>query len=451
MTSFAFVRPSLAAIATLALAAPSRADTLKVPQQFETIQAAVDAAVAGDIVSVAKGTYEENVFVGTAGIALRGKGAVINGRYFASCVTVTADDVEVSGFTLVNGGHVILLGPGDGTPGGGVLYTGTGALLSKLEVLACENFGLSLSGTGTIDKCTVDGCLGSGIEVDTDDLFGSTVTSITKNTVTRCVRGIDLQDGPFLVEKNTCEQNLQDGLRLDIPVPFVTGVSQLATSLSKNECRNNGSIGFNLVKGSGPEMTVDKNVAEDNGLGMDINGFQVTATGNTIEHNREVGVFLFTTDSTFSNNKVRGNGLLGVLVLAQLLFADGGSVNGSNLVQGNTVQDNGGDGIRVQSDLNTVDDNVIKGNLGDGVQLIGSGVIQNNVTNNVVSGNRHDGIDNSALVTLISDNNTKDNGGADLAGVGNGGGNAAKGSEGNTVGDDSGLTSQQELEMETLE
>jgi parallel beta-helix repeat protein len=192
-------------------------------------------------------------------------------------------------------------------------------------------------------------------------------------------------------------------------------------------------------------------VADGNGLGMQVNGFQVAVTGNTLEHNRQGGVFLFTTDSSFTNNKVRDNGIIGVFVLAQLLFADGGSVDGSNMLQGNTVQDNAGDGIRIQSDGNTVDDNALKGNRGDGVQLTGNGPILNTVTANTVTGNGHDGIDNSADATLISDNHCKDNGGADLAGIGDSTGTVAKGSMGNVVGDDSGLTSTQELEMETLE
>ena len=39
------------------------ADTLKVPKDFETIQAAIDAAAAGDTIQIAKGRYTERLVV----------------------------------------------------------------------------------------------------------------------------------------------------------------------------------------------------------------------------------------------------------------------------------------------------------------------------------------------------------------------------------------------------
>src|SRR5690242_1426354 len=47
-------------------------DALQVPQEYPTIQAAVDAAKAGDLVLVDKGTYKEAVDVTTADITIRG-------------------------------------------------------------------------------------------------------------------------------------------------------------------------------------------------------------------------------------------------------------------------------------------------------------------------------------------------------------------------------------------
>ena len=45
-------RRTLSVAALLLVAAPLRADTLKVPAQFDTIQAAIDAAGVDDVISV---------------------------------------------------------------------------------------------------------------------------------------------------------------------------------------------------------------------------------------------------------------------------------------------------------------------------------------------------------------------------------------------------------------
>jgi len=64
---------------SLALLAPAlRAEVLRVPQDHATIQAAVDAAVAGDEIRIAGGEYTETVTLSErSGLTLRGKGKVV--------------------------------------------------------------------------------------------------------------------------------------------------------------------------------------------------------------------------------------------------------------------------------------------------------------------------------------------------------------------------------------
>ena len=79
----------------------------KVPEQYSTIQAAINAANSGDIIQVAAGTYYEHVLVNKA-VKLRGanRASIIDGQLGTPMIlNVTASNVEISGFTIQNGGN----------------------------------------------------------------------------------------------------------------------------------------------------------------------------------------------------------------------------------------------------------------------------------------------------------------------------------------------------------
>lgn len=77
---------------------------LRVPEEFVTIQAAVDTASPGDLVLVGPGTYPEMVHVRTAGVTLRGTDrdtVVVDGEGTRGYgVVVTADGVRVENLTV---------------------------------------------------------------------------------------------------------------------------------------------------------------------------------------------------------------------------------------------------------------------------------------------------------------------------------------------------------------
>ncbi|MFH1998128.1 MAG: right-handed parallel beta-helix repeat-containing protein [Planctomycetota bacterium] len=101
------------------------ADTLLVPGEYSTIQAAIDAASDFDEVHVAPGTYFENInFLGKR-IELLGTGGpeitTINGNQTGSVVTFQNGEVETSvlnGFTVTNGSGTLE----DGKVVGGNIY-----------------------------------------------------------------------------------------------------------------------------------------------------------------------------------------------------------------------------------------------------------------------------------------------------------------------------------------
>lgn len=104
----------------------AHAETLRVPQDFPTIQAAVDAAHSGAKIVVGPGQYYENVSIAKAVelVSVAGPAqTVIDGRQLGAVIVAVgtgAEEVIIEGFTLTNGLHTfqMLNGPGAGQGGG---------------------------------------------------------------------------------------------------------------------------------------------------------------------------------------------------------------------------------------------------------------------------------------------------------------------------------------------
>lgn len=102
----------------------ARASLITVPDDYPTVQAAIDAASDGDTVFVRAGTYVENATIDKA-ISFIGEdktSTIIDGNGVQNVVALCANDVSVSGFTFMNssgppghggGGLVIMAEVGD--------------------------------------------------------------------------------------------------------------------------------------------------------------------------------------------------------------------------------------------------------------------------------------------------------------------------------------------------
>ncbi len=119
------------------------ASTLNVGQgqTYSTIQSAIDASEAGDLISVSEGTYYENVILSKGSIAIIGKNkekTIIDGKKTGSVIRIETDDVTISGFTIQNNG-------GSGKNDGGIsLYNANNNMIAN-SIFSNNTAGITIS------------------------------------------------------------------------------------------------------------------------------------------------------------------------------------------------------------------------------------------------------------------------------------------------------------------
>ena len=179
----------IALVLCAALPYPARAAVIRVPTDQPTIQAAINAAVAGDTVLVAPGTYTENInFLGKAITVKSEQGpevTIIDGSRSGPVAMFASGEGResvLSGFTLTNG--VAAAGFPSFDDGGGVFIGGssptiTGNIITRN--FACNGAGIAISGGSpliqgnTISRNERTGCSGG--------LGGMGVLSLNGNEV----------------------------------------------------------------------------------------------------------------------------------------------------------------------------------------------------------------------------------------------------------------------------
>ncbi|MDP2948923.1 MAG: NosD domain-containing protein [Chloroflexota bacterium] len=99
---------ALVLLLTMTAGIASAATIRVVPGPGTPIQAAVNAASAGDVIFVGAGTYTENVVVNKS-VSIKGAGAkttTVQGNSNNTVFTVTASDVSITGFTIKGADNV---------------------------------------------------------------------------------------------------------------------------------------------------------------------------------------------------------------------------------------------------------------------------------------------------------------------------------------------------------
>jgi len=164
-------RSILPAVIILVPAAGARADTIHVPAEFASVQAAIDAAADGDHVLVAPGLYMEAIDLrgkaitvrssgGAAATTLDGSGPI---RSVVTCASGEGADTVLEGFTITGGGGTLV---NSRYEGGGMYNLNSDPTVRDCvftgNVIVAYTFGIEGSGGGMFNeggRPTVIGCV----------------------------------------------------------------------------------------------------------------------------------------------------------------------------------------------------------------------------------------------------------------------------------------------------
>lgn len=336
-----------------------------VPDDFPTIQAAIDASSPGDVILVAPGRYRECLIL-KPGLTLRSRGGDEPGelglkRAEATLVDGTGGPQGAPGVTMAEGAVL-----------DGFTVTGVGTYdeaewqrhwETRGDNQSHESIGhfgvpgVAVSGvTCQVRNNLVHHNGGTGIAVQGAE-GRSSFPLITGNVSFRNMGGgIGAMKGATgIIEGNRCFENFHAGIGHDGASPLVTG----------NECYRNVRAGIGVSEGASP--VVRGNHCHGNrraGIGIRTGAdTRPLVEGNECEGNEMAGIGVEEEAApVLRDNHCHGNRLAGI-----------GAESGANpIILGNRCENNGASGIGIRDAAPTILGNRVEKNATAGIGLDGS-------------------------------------------------------------------------------
>jgi len=317
------------------------------PADYNTIQAAVDAASSGDTIYVYNGRYHENIIISKS-LTLLGQdeaNVIIDGDRSGNCIKLSSSDVIVNGFTITNASD-----------------SGLYAIYSDLNV-----------GNVTITDNTKPGIY----------FYSGKAFTIRNSTIDRNGGGIiyggSAATGNAVVEDNIITNNIGSGISISL-------AEGRSATIANNKIDNNAgssSDGISVsIASSGGLMTIENNPVTSSGrYGIYLRGVKTGSTVSdfSVESSGSYGLYAVSSDLNVENVTITDNTKPGIYFNSGKAFT----------IRNSTIDRNGG-GIIYGGSANgdaVVEDNIITNNTGSGISISLAERRSATVTNNKIDNN----------------------------------------------------------------
>lgn len=305
------------------------ADTIHVPGDQPTIQDGIDAALNGDVVLVAPGTYMENLVFNGKAVTVKSSGGpvetIIDGGYDGSAAAFVdgeTNDSVLEGFTLTNGnGTWVQLSPGTGARfGGGVLcLESSPKVLNNIIEDNDSYFGGGVAckkASPVIDGNVIRGNHSTGISCRDNSSPTISNNFIIENTSNAGGGGIScVLSSDIHISGNTISDNSAIWVGGGFSSETCSNITFTDNVVSDNYCiRHGGGVSFSNTS----PVTFNGNIVLRNVVGNAYGGVHVSeclsvhmanniVADNFVSEKTGGGVAIFKSNAHLVNNTITGN------------------------------------------------------------------------------------------------------------------------------------------------
>jgi parallel beta-helix repeat protein len=299
----AAIGPALLCLA--ALVAPTAADTLHVPGEYSTIQAAIEAALDGDMVEIADGTYTG---AGNRDLDFLGKAITVRGVSGDPALCIIDCEQDGRGFHFHTGEGSDSIAEGLTITGGRITGDGGG--------ICCTS-----ASNPTLNQCIISNCVafgsGGGVhcaESSSPTFTACTISENTATTLTYCGGGVNCESGasPTFTDCTITGNNAGSGVGGGVLCVGGVGPAFIRCTINDNTANEGGGVHCEQAAPSFTDCDISGNTGRNDAGGVCCDGANATfdactITGNTAEGDG-AGVFCrIDRNSEFIDCAISGN------------------------------------------------------------------------------------------------------------------------------------------------